>query len=93
MSKRFRYDALQDRKTILAYLERLTEGFRQGRIEVSHKGESIVLAPQGLINFIFEARADENGRKLAIKLHWKERAEGEGESEAPLVLKAGGKAE
>ena len=52
-----------------------------------------MLAPQGLINFIFEARADENGRKLAIKLHWKERAEGEGESEAPLVLKAGGKAE
>ncbi len=89
MSKRFRYDALQDREAIVAYLERLTEGIRQGHIEISHKGEELVLAPQGLIDFIFEAKVSEDERKLAIKLRWKERhAEGT-DAQEPLVIKPG----
>lgn len=93
MSKRFRYDALQDRETIIAYLESLAEGFRQGRIEISHKGETAVLTPQGLVEFIFEAKIGEDERKLAIKLRWKERPAHAPEAEEPLTLRPADKAE
>jgi len=88
MSKRFRYDTLQDRETVVAYLENLTEGFRQGCMAISHKGEELLLEPQGLVGFVLEARASDDERRLTIKLRWKERAQGEAEDE-PLMLKPG----
>lgn len=93
MSNRFRYDALQDREKIVAYLESLTEGIRQGRLEISHKGETLVLAPQGLIDFIFEAKVSEDERKLAIKLRWKERLQDGQDEQEPLVLRPGKEAD
>ncbi|EMG38464.1 hypothetical protein PCS_00762 [Desulfocurvibacter africanus PCS] len=92
MSNRFRYDALQDREAIVAYLESLTEGIRQGHIEISHKGETLVLSPQGLIDFIFEAKVSEDERKLAIKLRWKECPQEGQDTQEPLVLKPGKRA-
>lgn len=89
MSDRFKYDSVQDRETLVAYLEHLTQAFAKGDMEIVQDDRVLRLRPGGLIDFTLEAKAGGEERKLALKFRWRESPVPEA-TKAPLVLRSSG---
>ncbi len=67
---RFRYDAIQDRESIQAILEAIQKGIAKGKITFSNGEEEITLEPAGLLNLKVSASAEDDRRRLGIRISW-----------------------
>ncbi len=83
----FKYESIQDTKSILEYIDALKQGFASGKLRVMVRDKELVLEPQGLIEFHLEVKRKGERNKLALKFTWKEGEPEEPEDE-PLILEA-----
>ncbi len=70
--KTFKHESLQDRASILAYLDALRQSFADGQLVLASKDKEVLLEPKGLIRFDIEAKRKGDQRKLTLKMSWKE---------------------
>ncbi len=67
----FKYESLQDRETIVKYLNALKDGFIKGKISLGNKEKKIVLEPKGLLSLEVRAKKKNDRVKIALKVSWK----------------------
>lgn len=81
----FEFESLQDRERVLAYLEALVKGVRDGSLRLGYGEQSLELAPSGLIELQLRAKRRSGRAKLSLRLAWRE-----DEAKAPhLEIEAG----
>jgi len=91
--REFQHESLQDRRSIVAYLEAVAEGIRTGRLRFSdHEGE-ILLEPEGLMNF--DIRVSKRRERVSLSLHcrWKQQSDADDVTEngaGPLSIDGDG---
>lgn len=71
-SNEFKFESVQDNKSISEYLKVLTEGFENGELYFKNGNEQILLKPEGMLNLEVKAKQKDNKTKLSIKFSWKE---------------------
>ena len=81
----FTHESLEDRESIVRYLEALLVGLRQGKVELEQDGEALELCPSGLLSFQVKAKRKGERAKLRLKLQWQEQARSQ--SDAPLRIR------
>ena len=69
--KEFDHESLQDRDSLAQYLQTVTQGFHDGRLSVSSRGEDIELEPRGLIRFELRASQRADRGRLTMRFTWK----------------------
>lgn len=69
--KEFDHESLQDRDSLAQYLQIVTQGFLDGRLAVSSRGEDIALEPRGLIRFELRASQRPDRGRLTLRFTWK----------------------
>lgn len=77
---KFHYESVRDAETLKPFLKALSEAFAAGEVRLSMRDEEIVLRPEGLINFVVEAKSKDGRCKLNVKFAWRE---GASETEEP----------
>ncbi len=86
MNQEFKHESLQDRESIVKYLNALSEGISNGHLLFGTDRKRMVLEPKGLLNLGIKARRKDNKIKLQLKLSWLDGKDNKkGES---LVIKA-----
>jgi amphi-Trp domain-containing protein len=68
----FRHESVQDRKSIVKYLQALTAGIEQGQIAFGSGEHSLTLEPSGMLELQVRAKRKGGRVKLGIKLYWRE---------------------
>ncbi len=68
----FRHESVQDRHSIVKYLQALTAGIENGHIELGTAEHMLALEPDGMLELQVRAKRKGGRVKLAIKLHWRE---------------------
>lgn len=86
----FRHESVQDRQSIVKYLQALTAGIEEGRIELGTAEHTLELEPSGMLELQVRAKRKGGRVKLAIKLYWREDDEEPGAE--TLEIKAGSRA-
>lgn len=71
--KVFHHESVEDRDSIVKYLQTLCEGFRKQKIEFRSGQEKIVLKPAGLVSVEIKVKTKSNRSKISLKLDWKDR--------------------
>lgn len=87
--KTFEHDSLQDLQTIVHYLNAVTEGFRNGKLNLKGREGEIVLQPHGLIRLELRASERADRSRLDLRFTWKPAQEVSEEPE-PLDIRSGG---
>jgi len=83
----FRHESVQDRRSIVRYLQALTAGIEQGHIELGTADNMLALEPEGMLELQVRAKRKGGKVKLTVKLNWREHDDDEaGEA---LEIKAG----
>jgi amphi-Trp domain-containing protein len=67
----FKYESLQDTKTIVKYLEALKKGFESGKITFANSEKKIHLNPLGIIKMEVRFKRKDDTDKISIKCSWK----------------------
>lgn len=83
----FRHESVQDRRSIVRYLQALTAGIEQGHIELGTADNMLSLEPEGMLELQVRAKRKRGKVKLSIKLNWREADDDEGAD--TLEIKAG----
>jgi amphi-Trp domain-containing protein len=83
----FRYESVQDRQSIVKYLQAITAGIEQGQISFGTHDHSLTLEPNGMLELQVRAKRKGGRVKLGIKLYWREDQEEPGAD--PLEIKVG----
>ncbi len=84
--EKFVFDSLQDSESIRIFLQSLTEGFEKGSITLSTNGDTIELAPHGLLSFTVKAKKKDSTSKLSIKIGWKDNTQPQPEGQPALKV-------
>jgi amphi-Trp domain-containing protein len=74
MSREFKHQSMQDRESILRYLEAITSGLREGRIVFTSGQDEILLRPEGLLTLTVKAKRKEDVSKLTLSVSWNDGA-------------------
>ncbi len=82
----FRHESLQDRQTIVRYLNALSEGIASGRLVLGTREEEIVLEPEGLLKLDVKARQKSDEAKVTFKISWKSNGHGDSPIKGPLSI-------
>ncbi len=69
--KNFQHESIEDRESVIKYLETLCEGFRKGSIEFSSDRDTITLKPSNLVHVEIKVKNQEQKSKLSLKISWK----------------------
>lgn len=69
--KNFQHESIEDRSSVIRYLETLTDGFRKGEIEFSSDCDSITLKPSSLVHVEIKVKNQRQKSKLSLKISWK----------------------
>lgn len=69
--KNFQHESIEDRDSIIRYLETLCDGFRKGAIEFSSGRDMIVLQPSNLVQVEIKVKNQQQKSKLSLKISWK----------------------
>ncbi len=86
----FRYESLQDTKTIQEILKSITKGSAKGSLSFSDEDGGIVMEPEGLLNLRVTASQEETRHRINIRINWQ--AEEKVKQKKPLAVnKAGNK--
>lgn len=72
-NKLFKYDGLQERDAVAAYLEAVRDGFARGTVTLRQGEQVLELLPKGLISVTIEGKQKGEDRKLKLTFRWKER--------------------
>ncbi|MBN2754376.1 MAG: amphi-Trp domain-containing protein [Candidatus Goldbacteria bacterium] len=67
----FEYESLQDKESLIKYLDALKDGFMQGKIILGSGDKKIILEPAELLNLEVRARRKGRSIKLSLKCWWK----------------------
>lgn len=86
----FEHESLQDRESIVAYLEALTAGLRAGRIHLSQGETELELHPTGLLTLSVRAARKRERTRLDLRVSWRA---GETSSEEGEALRIEGGSE
>jgi amphi-Trp domain-containing protein len=70
--KDFHHESIEDRESIIKYLQTLADGFRKGQVEFRAGQENIILEPSGLIQIEIKVKNNSRKSKLSIKFVWKD---------------------
>jgi amphi-Trp domain-containing protein len=68
----FQHESLQDRKTIVEYLQALQEGFANGTLTLSDQDEELVLKPGGPVRLEIGATRKRGRTRITLRFDWKE---------------------
>jgi amphi-Trp domain-containing protein len=68
----FRHESVQDRHSIVKYLQALTAGIEKGHLELGTAEHTMALDPDGPLELQVRAKRKAGRVKFAIKLHWRE---------------------
>ncbi|HLT38758.1 MAG TPA: amphi-Trp domain-containing protein [Enhygromyxa sp.] len=68
----FRHESVQDRRSIVKYLQALTAGIENGHLELGTSEHMLELEPGGLLELEVLAKRKAGKVKLVVKLHWRE---------------------
>jgi amphi-Trp domain-containing protein len=71
-NKDFQHESMEDRESIIKYLQTLTDGFRKGQVEFRSGHNNIVLEPVGLIQIEIKVKSHNRKSKLSVKFVWKD---------------------
>ncbi|MEJ1354679.1 MAG: amphi-Trp domain-containing protein [Candidatus Sedimenticola sp. (ex Thyasira tokunagai)] len=80
----FRYESLQDTKTIQDILKSITKGIAKGNLSFSDEDSAIVMEPEGLLNLKVTASQDETRHRIHIRIAWQ--AEEKVKQKKPLLV-------
>lgn len=83
--REFEYDSLQDRESIVKYLDAISEGFTRGRLIFGSEDERMILEPQGLIKLSIKVTDKNDKVKLSVKFTWTDREEKQAKKK-PLLI-------
>ncbi len=70
MNDEFKYDSVQDRISIVKYLNAISEGIENGHLLFGTDQKDIVFEPQGLLRLEIKAKHKDKKAKLEIKIGW-----------------------
>jgi amphi-Trp domain-containing protein len=84
----FKHESLQDRESIVKYINALREGFESGQLVLGNNGNRIILEPAGMIKLDLKAKRKDGRIKLTVKINWREKSEEEKEEEKPLIIES-----
>jgi amphi-Trp domain-containing protein len=82
----FEHESLQDRESIVAYLETVTAGLRSGRLELRQGQDELTLEPDGLLTLGIRAVHKRDRTRLDLRISWRD-ASPEAD-QAPLEITA-----
>ncbi len=70
--KEFKHESLQDRFSIVRYLNEIVNGLENGVLEFKTSKDTIQLNPKGLIQMGVRVKKKDEKVKMTLKLNWKE---------------------
>ena len=85
----FGHRSIQDPGSIVAYLEALASGFRNGRLLFCSGKRELILKPQGLLKFAVKAKNKGGSTKVVFTVAWKNGRRKLAESE-PFTIESAG---
>ena len=71
----FRHESLQNRDSIQAILNALTEGIAKGKVTFSDDDDSIKMTPDGLLNLKLIVSQEENRNRINLRITWEDQQE------------------
>lgn len=83
--KSFRHESLQDRRSIISYLQAILDGFENGKLTFQQEQDEVTLEPEGLMNFELRANRKRNTSDLALRFTWSGKPDDEGRGD-PLQI-------
>lgn len=86
--EKFRHESLQDKESIGKYLNALSDGFLNGKLQFSWKDKRLVLEPQSLIKFDVETKKKDGEVKMVLRFRWEQTSESSMFVDGPLVIEA-----
>ena len=69
----FRHESLQNRDSIQAILQALTEGIAKGKVSFSDDDDSISMAPDGLLNLKLVVSQEDNRNRINLRITWEDK--------------------
>ena len=69
----FRHESLQNRDSIQAILNALTEGIAKGKLTFSDDDDNISMTPDGLLNLKLTVSQEENRNRINLRITWEDR--------------------
>ena len=69
----FRHESLQNRDSIQAILNALTEGIAKGKVTFSDDDDNISMTPDGLLNLKLTVSQEENRNRINLRITWEDR--------------------
>ncbi|MCO4812765.1 MAG: amphi-Trp domain-containing protein [Gammaproteobacteria bacterium] len=69
----FRHESLQNRDSIQAILEALSEGIAKGKVSFSDDDDSISMVPDGLLNLKLSVSQEDNRNRINLRITWEDR--------------------
>ncbi|MBD3335946.1 MAG: amphi-Trp domain-containing protein [Candidatus Eisenbacteria bacterium] len=73
--REFTHESLQDRESIMAYLQAIQDGLARGTLTFSDEEGEITLEPSPLLNFQLQASRKRDRVRLTLGFSWKESQE------------------
>jgi amphi-Trp domain-containing protein len=83
-SDEFRHESIQDRQSIIKYLQAVTEGLERGHLELGNDDSELVLNPRGLIGLDVRGQRKSGRVKLTLKFSWREDDDAAGDGELTI---------
>jgi amphi-Trp domain-containing protein len=71
----FRHESLQNRDSIQAILNALTEGIAKGKVTFSDDDDNISMTPDGLLNLKLTVSQEENRNRINLRITWEDQEE------------------
>jgi amphi-Trp domain-containing protein len=71
-SDEFRHVSLQDRQSIVRYLEAVGQGLGTGMLYFASGKSELLLRPDGMLRFVVQAKRKGDQVKLQLKISWRE---------------------
>jgi amphi-Trp domain-containing protein len=82
----FEHGSLQDKATVVRYLNAITEGFDNGSISLVNRGGKIHLKPKGMIDLTVRATHKRGRMQLTLNASWKNGDDENGNGHGKLVI-------
>lgn len=73
--REFQHESIEDKESIIRYLQTLAEGFQKQKLEFRTGQERIILEPSGLILLEIKVKNRHRKFKLSLKFTWKDHQE------------------
>ena len=85
-SATFHHRSLQDRESIVSYLEALKKGFDSRLLLFCAGDKELVLKPEGLLDFSVKAKRKDGESKITLRITWTEREPGDEEEHTLRIV-------